>query len=475
MSDPSTSSESAATGSAREAVEFPDAEYLVLSSRLIPDLDGGYTIATLSRAKQLAAAGVADGAGPVLLTFDPGDAATHAEHRATFARRGAIAEPARMRNLFDEAAAPTGGAAEWLRAAADPALSAADGIEYRVLRDAQGRPYAALPVIAANPDWHLTEEPVLVYDETGQVIGGLAGFRALYNTWLRVITSAFAHDRPIAVICESRQLGELIADWDDPRVRIIHTIHTMHLEPPYTPDAPMNALWTRWFALADRFDAVAWPTQTQRDDVVARFGDNGRAAVVPNVVSAVDSRKAEQEPGLVVVLGRLAPGKRIDHAIRAFVAADVPGSRMEIWGGGAEHDRLAALIDELGARSRIMLAGYTDDPGRVLDRASVVVTSTAFEGQPLSIVESLMHGTPVVSYDVRYGIRDVLGDGGGILVPDGDEQSLCDALRQVLTDSALHARLVAEAPVAASAWSSERAVRALADAVRGALTAAPRR
>lgn len=462
-------------GVSGEAVALPDAEYLVLSSRLIPDLDGGYTIATLSRAKQLAAAGVAGGAGPLLLTFDPGDAAAHAAHRATFARRGAIADPARMRNLFDEAASASGGAARWLREAADPALSAADGREYRVLRDANERPYAALPVIAGNPDWHLTDEPVLIYDESAQVIGGIAGFRGLYNTWLRVLTSAFADNRRIVVICESRQLGELIAGWDDPRVRIVHTVHTMHLEPPYTPDAPMNALWTRWFALADRFDAVAWPTQTQRADVIARFGDNGRSTVVPNVVPAVNGRQAEREPGLVVVLGRLAPGKRIDQSIRAFVTADVDGSRMEIWGGGAERDRLQSLIDDLDARSRIMLAGYTDDPGRVLDRASVVVTSTAFEGQPLSIVEALLHGTPVVSYDVRYGIRDVLGDGGGILVPDGDEEALADALRRVLTDSALHTRLVAEAPIVASAWSSERAIRALTDTVQDALSAPSRR
>ena len=36
--------------------EVPDAEYLVVSSRLIPDLDGGYTLATLARARQMAAA-----------------------------------------------------------------------------------------------------------------------------------------------------------------------------------------------------------------------------------------------------------------------------------------------------------------------------------------------------------------------------------------------------------------------------------
>lgn len=87
---------------------LPDAEYLVLSSRLIPGMDGGYTIATLTRARQLAGAGVAGGAGPQLLTFDPGTAADHAAHRRTFADQGALVDPSRLRNLFDEAVAEAG-------------------------------------------------------------------------------------------------------------------------------------------------------------------------------------------------------------------------------------------------------------------------------------------------------------------------------------------------------------------------------
>lgn len=448
----------------------PDAEYLVLSSRLVPGLDGGYTIATLSRARQLAASG----ADLTLLTFDPADAAAHAAHRAEFARRGAIDDPSRMRNLFDEAIADEGGAAAWLRAAASAGLSRPqEGREYRVLRDASGRPFAALPVITNNPDWHLTREPVLVYDENAQVIGGVAGFGGLYAAWLRHITAT--GDRPVVVICESRQLGELIADWDDPRVRIIHTVHTMHLEAPYRADSAMNALWTRWFDVADRFDAVAWPTKTQRDDVVARFGTGANHVVVPNVAPRAQGRAAEREPGLVVVLGRLAPGKRVDHAIRAFVGADVAGTRMEMWGGGPSRDALASLIDELDAGDRVSLAGHTDAPGRVLDRASVVVSASAFEGQGLSILEALQHDVPVVSYDVRYGPGDLLAAGGGVLVPDSDEEALAEALRVVLTDQDEYARLVAEAPVAASAWSAERATDALLSTVRDVLAAPSRR
>ncbi|MDQ0726245.1 glycosyltransferase [Microbacterium sp. W4I20] len=456
------------------APALPDAEYLVLSSRLIPGLDGGYTIATLARARQLASAGVAGGAGPQLLTFDPGTAAAHAEHRQTFVSQGALADPSRMRNLFDEAVAPDGGAAEWLRAVADADAKADPAVEYRVLEDADARPFVSLPVIPGNPDWHLADEPVLIHDAAGEVVGGVRGFRGLYRAWLDHVTASFG-DRTIVVICESRQLGELIADWADPRVRIVHPIHTIHLEAPYTADAPINRLWTRWFGIADRFDAVIWPTATQRDDVVARFGTAAQHEVVPNPITPVEARGDLREPGLVVALGRLAPGKRLDHAIRAFLAADVPGARLEIWGGGPEEERLRALIDELGAGDRVVLAGYTNDPARVLDRASLMLTATAFEGQPLGVVEALLHGTPVVSYDVRYGIRDVVGAGGGVLVPGGDVDALAAAVRRVLTEPGLLERLAAAAPGIAAAWSPERSLAALTAVIAAAVARPPRR
>lgn len=453
------------------ATSLPDAAYLVLSSRLVPDLDGGYTIATLARVRQLTAAG----ADPVLLTFDPADAASHAEHREEFARRGAVDDPSCLRNLFDEAAAPDGGAAAWLRAAASAGLSeTVEGREYRMLRDAAGRPFAALPVIPGNPDWHLTDESVLVYDQDARVVGGVRGFRGLYRAWLDHATERLG-DRRIVAICESRQLGELIADWSDPRVRIIHTIHTMHLEAPYTPDAPLNPLWTRWFALADRFDAVAWPTPRQRDDVVARFGDGIRSVVVPNGIELPAAGERAPEPGLVISLSRLAPGKRIDHIIRAFLAADVDGATFEIWGDGPSKTALAELIGELGCGDRVRLCGVTTEPDAVLQRASVVVSASAYEGQGLSLAEALAHGRPVVSYDVRYGPGDLLAGGGGLLVPDADEPALADALRRVLMDAELRERLSAEAPAAASAWSAAHSSEALAATVRDVLAAPSRR
>lgn len=462
-------------------VEFPDAEYVVLSSRLIPDVDGGYTLATLARARQMAAAGVHGGRGPLLLTVDPATPAEHARHRAVFDGRDLVIDPTRMRNLFDEASDPDGGAAAWLRAAAhagepDPAL------EYRAVADAAGRPCVGLPVIAGDPDWHVSTAPIAVFGGDGRVLGVLDGFGALYRAWLDHVVHGLRVDDParqVVVLCESRQLGELLAGWDDPDVRLVHALHTIHLEPPYTPDAPVNGLWSRWFDLAERFDAVLWLTDEQRADARRRFDLDGVHVVVPHGVPAAASvvPPAGRDQGRVVMLNRLAPGKRIDHAIRAFAAvvAAVPGARLDVYGEGAERAALQGLIDELGLAAHVALRGATDEPERVLDEASALVFTSAFEGQGLAVVEALAHGCPVVAYDIRYGPHDALSAGGGILVPDGDVDALAAALVRVLDDVDTRVRLSHEAIDAARAVDPQHVMAALASAVGDVLGRPSRR
>lgn len=459
------------TGELAAGVVTPDAgrlperaDYVVLGSRVALGLDGGFAVAVASRLRQVRDAG---GSTARILTVDGATPQQHAERRAQFVARGLAASADDFRNLFDDVASDPG----WLAAAARPG-QADPTLEYRVVTDAAGRPVLSLPVVH-DPAWHRSTAPVVVHAAGGDRV--LDGFAALYITWLEYVAdgmraAAGDPERLFVVVCESRQLGELLAGWRDPRVRIVHTVHNSHLPAPYDdPQATLAPPWARWLEVADRFDAVLWPTRAQRDDVAARFGDPGTFRVVPNPVTpGPEPSAAHPRPAATVVMvNRLADQKRVDRAIRAWrtVVDAVPDATLDIYGDGPLRDDLQGLVDRLGLGASVRLRGTVTpaERDRVFDRATLFLVSTAFEGQGLSIVEALGCGLPVVSFDVRYGPADAVGD-AGILVAPGDVDGLAAAVIALLRDPAKRARL--------SARARRRARSFTAEAVRPALVAA---
>ena len=449
---------------------LPDAEYLVLASRLIPDRDGGFTISVLRRAQDMRAAG----ARVRLLTVDPGDQADHDAHRAEWVRRGLLAAPGDLRNLFDDARSD----AAWLRAAALPLPAPPFEGGTRAIHDAEGRTVLELPVIAGDPAWHLSEAPVVVWSADGTAPAGwLPGFGGLYRAWLNAL--AAASEGPVVVVCEARQVGEvLVADAPPPLdadIRLLHTTHACHLQAPYTWEAPMDAAWSRWLDVADRFDGVLWLTPSQQADVQRRVGGGIRSFVVPH--PAPSGLANEPVPGRIVMLNTLSTRKRVDDAVRALarVRASVPHAELHVYGDGPERAALEALAAPLGIGDAVVLHGHTSDPEAAWSTADLFALTSTNEGQPLVVLEALGHGVPVVSYDMPYGPRDTLARGGGMLVPDGDVEALAGALTAVLTGPGVRAWLSDAARGAAAAMTPAASMRSLAAAVTAALASpAPR-
>lgn len=435
------------------AERLPEADYVVLASRVAPGLDGGFAVAVPWRMRLLAASG----ADPMLLTLDAGSAEDHTRQRRELVEAGLLAPGARVRNLFDEVRQRPG----WLDAVGEPG-SFTPGVQYRPVTDATGRTVVSLPVYADDPAWYTRDDAVVVHAPGGDRV--LPGFGGLYLAWLDTFVGA----RPLVVVCESRQTGELLARWDDPRVRIVHTVHNSHLPAPYDdPDAPLAPPWQRWLDVVHRFDAVLWPTAAQRHDVARRFGDDPGFHVVPNPIELGDEPRdaASRDPRLVVMLNRLAPQKRVDLALRAWVRVveAVPDARLEIYGDGPLRGDLAALVGELGLEDAVRLCGATSRRDEIFEHAALFASSTAFEGQGLSTAEALARGLPVVSFDVRYGPREAVG-GGGVLVEPGDVDAWADAVIALLVDDDRRERM--------SRAAREAAHRLSLDAVRPAFVAA---
>jgi poly(glycerol-phosphate) alpha-glucosyltransferase len=143
-------------------------------------------------------------------------------------------------------------------------------------------------------------------------------------------------------------------------------------------------------------------------------------------------------------VARLEPQKRLQDAIAAFelVVRAVPEARLDIYGEGSRHDVLQKEIDRRRLGAYVTLRGFDPEAREALWASSAFVLSSSFEGYPLSTLESMSRGCPVVSYDIKYGPREQITDGtDGFLVPRGDVDALAERLVELLRSPELVARM----------------------------------
>lgn len=140
-------------------------------------------------------------------------------------------------------------------------------------------------------------------------------------------------------------------------------------------------------------------------------------------------------PGRIVFVGRLRSPKRVDLALEALrrLRAAVPEATLDVAGDGPLRSELEELATRLGVADRVRFLGSrTDLPGLLLD-AHCLVLASDYEGCPLSVLEAMAAGVPVVATSVG-GIPELVVDGEtGVLTPPGDAEGLATALRDVLS------------------------------------------
>ena len=172
------------------------------------------------------------------------------------------------------------------------------------------------------------------------------------------------------------------------------------------------------------------------------------AAVPPTGGVSAETRSAAlraefgAEPGQAIVLavGRLAAQKGFGFLLDAAARwRDLePEPLLVIAGDGPLAASLQAKAASLGLMVRF--AGRRDDVPALLAAADVFVLPSVWEGQALILQEALRAAVPIVATRVG-GTPGLVGDAAAILVPAGDAQRLAEAVRAVLGDPALAARL----------------------------------
>jgi glycosyltransferase involved in cell wall biosynthesis len=166
------------------------------------------------------------------------------------------------------------------------------------------------------------------------------------------------------------------------------------------------------------------------------------------------------DQAMVLAVGRLAPQKAFGVLLDAAARWDdiEPRPLLVIAGEGPLAAGLRSRAASLGIPVRF--AGHRHDVPALLAAADVFVLPSVWEGQSLVLEEALRAAVPIVATRVG-GTPDLTGEDAAILVPPADPKSLADAVRTVLADPALAARLrQAAAARARTLPSEEQAVTA---------------
>jgi glycosyltransferase involved in cell wall biosynthesis len=145
------------------------------------------------------------------------------------------------------------------------------------------------------------------------------------------------------------------------------------------------------------------------------------------------SCRGRRSDGPAILVARLSPEKDIPtllHAV-ALVLQRNPSFALTIVGDGPCRKSLEKLALELGISSHVAFLGEMDDVARRLQGASMFLLSSLSEGIPLTILEAMATGLPVVATRVG-GIPEVVVDRQtGLLVPPGQPESLANAIAEL--------------------------------------------
>jgi glycosyltransferase involved in cell wall biosynthesis len=250
---------------------------------------------------------------------------------------------------------------------------------------------------------------------------------------------------PVAAFVARYALRELRSNGGP---RIIYTAHGFH----FHRGGPLwqNLLFRELEKLAGRW--TDYLVVINREDEEAARGYRivppGRIRPIPGIGVDTDLYAPRPEldldacrlrtelglgPGdpLFLTAAEFTRNKRHRDILAAFARLARPGVHLAFAGDGPARPDMERLAAALGIAGRVFFLGFRGDVAALMRAARATVLSSAREGLSRTVMESLSLEVPVIGTRIR-GIRDLVDDGAGILVPVGDTDALARAMAWML-------------------------------------------
>jgi glycosyltransferase involved in cell wall biosynthesis len=219
------------------------------------------------------------------------------------------------------------------------------------------------------------------------------------------------------------------------------------------PDSPRRKRILANRLLLERRDRIVGVGQSVRQALIDNEGfPCERVELIYNGVDMASFAKAR--PGraavrselgvhgddvLILQVARLDPLKDHATAIRTLARVVQQGVRasLVLVGEGPEEPKIHEIVSQQKLERHVRFLGLRTDIARLLSAADLVLLSSVSEGIPLTLIEAMAIGLPVVATRVG-GVQEVVEEGKtGLLAPRGDDAALAQSVLQLAQDSAL--------------------------------------
>ncbi|HLC01949.1 MAG TPA: glycosyltransferase [Anaerolineales bacterium] len=277
-------------------------------------------------------------------------------------------------------------------------------------------------------------------------------------------------------------------------IPVVYTNHTRYdlYAQAYLPVLPDQVGTSFLHAYMPSFcrevDLVIAPSPGMKT-VLEGIGVEAPIRVIPNGVDLDPYRKPiepfprEQlgvypDDVLLVFVGRLGPEKNLTFLLRSFAGAQsaYPNTSLLLVGDGPEMDNLKHLSERFGLADRIRFTGMVDYDlvSRYLAAADAFVTASVTEVHPLSVIEAMASGLPVLGIESP-GVSDSIIDGENGFLSRDELASFTAMLTRLVADGESRKRMAENARRSAEAYDVRRTSEVVEGEYMQLISRAPRR
>ena len=229
---------------------------------------------------------------------------------------------------------------------------------------------------------------------------------------------------------DGKNLDYIISKLDS-NVKKISSLHNTHLADPYNDKDKVQPVFKDLFENTN-FDRIVVLTDEQKKDIKRVF--NRDIEVIPNSHDfSIPQYNVQKDISRIIMISRIDAKKRVDLAVEIMkiIADRDPELYLDFYGFGYKdelEEEIHSKVKDYGLKN-FNFKGFTSNINEELQKSGMSILTSDTEAFPLTIMESIANNVPCISFDIKYGPKDMIINGkNGYLIKQNDIEGFADKI-----------------------------------------------